>query len=352
MSARHLFCRFSRYHLPTLMKPYFIHATFLFFILPSLTQTSWAQKPGPTGINFENVTYPFPVKYLTLDNQQQKLTMAYMDVAPEKPNGKTVLLLHGKNFFAAYWEQTARDLSAHGYRVIMPDQVGFGKSSKPEHLQYTFQLLAQHTKKLLDTLGVFKTYVLGHSMGGMLATRFALMYPENTEKLILENPIGLEDWKVKIPYPGVDDWYRDELKKDYAALKKYEQTAYYGNTWKPEYDRWLNPVAGWTLNADYPRIAWNSALIYDMIFTQPVCYEFENIKVPVLLIIGQRDRTAIAKDKASAEVAKTLGNYPQLGKETARKIRQATLVEIDNVGHLPHIEAYDRFIASLLDFLK
>lgn len=45
-------------------------------------------------------------------------------------------------------------------------------------------------------------------MGGMLATRFALMFPEMTEKLILLNPIGLEDWKIKVPYQTVDEWYR------------------------------------------------------------------------------------------------------------------------------------------------
>ena len=89
-----------------------------------------------------------------------------------------------------------------------------------------------------------------------------------------------------------------------------------------------------------------------MIFTQPVVYEFENIKAPTLLIIGQRDRTALGKGKASPEVQKTLGNYPELGKITAKKIKNSLLVEIENVGHLPHIEAYDKFIGPVLDFLK
>ena len=311
------------------------------------------QKPlVPTGLQMENIKYPFPVKEITLKIQGQDLQMAYMDVQPEKANGKTVLLLHGKNFPAMYWEQTANDLSKDGYRVIMPDQIGFGKSSKPGNIQFTFQLLAQNTKALLDKLKVEKVNVLGHSMGGMLATRFALMYPDTVEKLILENPIGLEDWKTVVPYQSVDEWYAGELKQDYQKMKDYQLKFYYDNKWKPEYDQWLLPVAGWTVNKEYPVIAKCSALAYDMIFTQPVCYEFKNLKMPVLLIIGQRDRTALGKGRAPKEVQETLGNYPVLGRETAKKIPNATLVEIDNIGHLPHIEAYDKFIAPLKDFLK
>jgi pimeloyl-ACP methyl ester carboxylesterase len=128
--------------------------------------------------------------------------------------------------------------------------------------------------------------------------------------------------------------------------------SYYDNKWKPEYDEWVKLLAGWTLNTDYPRIAWNAALTYDMIFTQPVCYEFEQITTPALLIIGQRDRTALGKPLVSAEVRKTMGNYPELGRLTHRKIKNSQLVELDNVGHLPHIEAYNRFIEPLVTFLK
>ncbi|MBY8963851.1 alpha/beta hydrolase [Flavobacterium sp. D11R37] len=310
------------------------------------------EKLRELGLMLEDYQYPFPVEYLTLDIQGQQLKMAYMDVKPQKPNGKTIMLLHGKNFNGAYWEQAARDLSNDGYRVVIPDQIGFGKSAKPVNIQYTFQLLAQNTKAVLDKIGVSKTSVLGHSMGGMLATRFALMYPEVTEKLILANPIGLEDWKLWVPYQSVDEWYQQELKQDYEKIKQYQLTFYYDNKWKPEYDKWVNILAGWTLNENYPVIAKNAALTYDMIFTQPVVYEFDKLKMPTLLIIGQRDRTALGKARAPKEVQDKLGNYPKLGRETKEKIPDAQLTELDDVGHLPHIEAYDRFIKPLKDFLK
>jgi len=313
-----------------------------------------AQQPSikPQDIDLTEYQYPYPVHFITLNTQGEVLKMAFMDIQPANANGHVVMLLHGKNFYGAYWEQTAKVLSENGYRVIIPDQIGFGKSSKPQHIQYSFQLLCQNTKAILDTLGIKTVCMLGHSMGGMVATRFALMYPETIEKFILENPIGLEDWKIKVPYQSVDEWYQTELKENYNSFKNYEEESYFHGTWKAEYDKLLEVPVGWTLSKDYARVAWNSALTYDMIFTQPVCYEFENIKAPTLLIIGQLDRAAMGKNIVSKEVAKTLGDYPVLGKLTHEKIKGSKLVELDGVGHVPHIEAFDRFIHPLLEFLK
>lgn len=324
------------------------------FLLLFIAVASFAQQEQLKwlDINLSNYEYPYPVQFITLNIQQQELQMEYMDVKPDNYNGKNIVLLHGKNFNGAYWKTTIEALTKKGYRVIVPDQIGFGKSSKPDNFQYTFQQLAQNTKQILDSLGVDKTAVLGHSMGGMVATRFALMYPEVTEKLILENPIGLEDWKLKVPYQNVDWWYQNELTQSYEKIKKYQLESYYDGKWKPEYDQWVNLLAGWTLNSDFKKIAWNSALTYDMIFTQPVVYEFENIKVPTLLIIGTRDRTALGKPLVTEEVRKTMGLYAVLGKETQERIPNSKLVEISNIGHMPHIESFDKFIQPLADFLE
>ena len=303
-------------------------------------------------INLEDYQYPFPVKFLPLTIQKEKLKMAYMDVQPQNAIGKTIVLLHGKNFNGAYWEQTARALTQSGFRVIIPDQIGFGKSSKPDHFQYSFHQLAANTKQILDNLKISKAIILGHSMGGMVATRFALMYPEIVEKLILENPIGLEDYKLKVPYQSVDKWYQSELKSNFESIKKYQLISYYDGKWKDQYTRWVNLSAGWTLNKDYPKVAWNNALTYDLIMTQPVVYELQNIKAPTLLIVGQRDRSAVGKNYASQEDQKTLGNYPELGKKTHNLIKSSELVELDNIGHLPHIEDFERFIKPLLNFIK
>ncbi len=323
-----------------------MHRLIIILLLPLLTT---AQQP--LGLRLENYAYPYPVKYITLHLQNEELQMAYMDVHPDQPNGHTILLLHGKNFCGAYWGPTAKALAAKGYRVIIPDQVGFGKSSKPEHFQYSFQLLAQNTKAVLDSAQVSKVIVLGHSIGGMVATRFTLMYPDIVEKFVLEDPIGLEDWRLTIPYQSVDAAYQSELKQTKASLKKYMLENYFHGIWRPDYDELLNIPAGWTLNPGYSRIAWNNALTSDMLFTQPVCYEFGQIKAPSLLIIGQLDRTAPGKDRAPEAIRQTLGDYPALGKLTQKKIPNCQLVPIPGVGHVPHVEAFDTFMTSLLNFL-
>ncbi len=303
-------------------------------------------------VMLKNYEYPFEVKRFNVSNQRMDLSMAYMDVMPETFNGTNVLLLHGKNFNGACWETTAMALVEEGYRVIIPDQIGFGKSSKPHHFHYTFHVLASNTKALLDLLGVEIVMVTGHSMGGMLATRFVLMYPDMSEKLVLVNPIGLEDWKLKVPYRPVEWWYERELNKTFQDIKEYQLQSYYDGTWKDSYDRWVNVLAGWTLNSDYERIAWNAALTYDMIFTQPVVYEFRHITCPTLLIIGTRDRTALGKSLVNDSVRQTMGRYDKLGKETRDKIPDAELVELAGIGHLPHIESFDKFIKPYRQFLR
>lgn len=305
----------------------------------------------PLDKDLSTVEYPYPVSFYDFRSQNQPMRMAYMDVKPENYNGRNIVLLHGKNFNGAYWQETISALAQKGYRVVVPDQLGFGKSTKPEHYQYSFHQLATNTKNLLDKLGLKKVSVLGHSMGGMLATRFALIFPETTEKLVLVNPIGLEDYQAQAAYQPIDEGYRNELKNTAESYKKYQLTFYYDNRWKPEYDRWLNLLAGWTLHPDYPLVAWNAALTSDMIFTQPVVHEFKNVKAPTLLIIGTRDRTAIGKDRAPKEIQPTMGLYNELGRKTQQQIPNAQLVELDDVGHLPHIEAFDRFVTPLLKFL-
>lgn len=299
-----------------------------------------------------NYDYPHPVQVFPLHSQRQDLKMAYILAEPARPNGRTVLLLHGKNFSAAYWEPTIRALLGEGFRVVAPDQIGFGKSSKPAAYQFTFHALARNTRELLDSLKVGKVSVVGHSMGGMLASRFALMYPETVESLVLVNPIGLEDWKTVVPYKSVDELYQSELNATPESIRAYEKENYFAGNWKPEYESLIEILAGWTRHPDYARVAWNAALTTDMVFTQPVVYEFPLIQAPTLLIIGQRDRTAVGKAWAPEQAKRTLGDYPALGRKAARAIPGARLVEVNDVGHLPQVEAFDAYRKAMLDFLR
>lgn len=306
------------------------------------------------GGRLEGFDYPHPVRTFAFDSQRQRLEMAYLDVAPTTAaNGRTVVLLHGKNFCAATWESTIAALAGAGYRVVAPDQVGFCRSSKPAHYQFSFAQLAANTHALLQSLGIERSTVVGHSMGGMLATRYALQHAEATEALLLVNPIGLEDWKaLGVPWRDADAWFAGERKTSAASIRKYQLDVYYDGKWKPGYDRWVGMLAGMYAGPDGERVAWNQALASDMVFNQPVVHEFGDLRVPTTLFIGQKDRTAIGKDRAPPELAKRLGDYPALGRAAAEAIPGARLVAFDDLGHSPQVEAPARFERALLDALR
>ena len=306
--------------------------------------------PEPLGMAMEGYPYPFPVKLLPLTLEGQDLRMAYMDVAPVgPPNGRTALLLHGKNFFGAYWEGPIRVLAAAGFRVIVPDQIGFGRSSKAD-IHYTFELLAGNTKRLLDELGVKQAVVVGHSMGGMLAARFALMYPQVVTQLVLENPIGLEDYRQKVPYQGIEVNYRNTLGQTEESLRKFIGS--YFAHWRDAYEPYLQVPYRWTLSAEYARYARASALTYDMIYTQPIVHDLPLLRTPTLLVIGQSDHTVVGRQLVSKEVLATMGDWAALGRSAAAAIPGAKLEEVPDCGHVPHLEAPERFQRALLDFLR
>lgn len=304
------------------------------------------------GPELEGFDYPYPVKRFEFVSQGKPLAMAYMDVAAKTPNGRTVALLHGKNFCAATFERQIKALSDAGFRVVAVDQIGFCKSSKPDGYQFSFHQLAHNTNALLKSIGVEKAVVLGHSMGGMLAARYALMFPSATERLVMVNPLGLEDWKAEgVPYATVDRLYEGELKTTFDTVKAYQLKFYYDGVWKPEYDRWAEMNAGMYRGAGRERVAWIGALTHEMIYEQPVVYEFPKIAVPATLMIGQTDRTAPGANRAAPDVAKRLGDYAALGKKAAAAIPGATLVEFPGRGHSPHVEAPEGFDAALLKAL-
>jgi pimeloyl-ACP methyl ester carboxylesterase len=310
--------------------------------------------PGPAyGAELEGFAYPWPVAEYRFRSQGQMLEMAYMDITPARPNGRVAVLLHGKNFCAATWQSTITVLVDAGYRVIAPDQIGFCKSSKPAQYQFTFQQLAGNTHALLESLGVRRATIIGHSTGGMLGIRYALMYPSEVEQLVLVDPIGLEDWKARgVPWQSVDTLYRNELQTTAERIRSYQRATYYAGTWEPAYETWVQMLAGMYRGAGRERVAWDSALLSDMIYTQPVVYELSALRMPVLLMIGDKDNTAIGKNLVSPEIRATLGNYPVLGKTAAAQIPHAKLVEFPDLGHSPQIQAPERFHKALLDGLQ
>lgn len=303
------------------------------------TAQNAAPRPAPPDAKpfsptLEDVPYPYPVQYLPLTLYTHDVRMAYMDVPPAAtPNGHVVVLLHGMNFYGEYWSGTIDVLRKAGFRVVVPDQVGFGRSSKVV-MPYTVSDMAANTRRLLESLGIAKAAIVGHSMGGMVATRFGLLYPDVAEKLVLYNQIGLTDARLTRPPASVDATYKALLTPSYDAV--YNGLArYFPHGMKPEHERYVKIQYGWSLSGNWPTAAMIRALAQQMVYEDPVVYDWPAIKVPTLELGGDKDGPDFA-DRA-AFIAKTIPN--------------CQLVLLPGIGHVPHFEAPDQFHAALLPFL-
>ena len=289
------------------MKVFFLS---LFIVLTLISQ-GFAESPVKYNKELDGFKYPFEVNTFTFNSQNQDLKMRYMDIG-EKDAQKVIVLLHGKNFSGYYWERVAKDLLKKNYRVIVPDQIGFGKSSKPDYYQYSFGQLALNTKILLDDLKTEKLDLVGHSMGGMLATTFAVNYPKSVSKLILINPIGLEDYGKYVEFKDVNFFYKRELAKTLDKARNYQKKNYYDGKWSSEYEKLLIPLKGMLAGEDWKIVAWNNALTYGPIFSENIVDRFSQVTSKTFLIIGTRDKTGPGRGWLKEGVTITLGEYKKL----------------------------------------
>lgn len=291
---------------------------------------------GATAIDYSNVPYPHPVEFLELTVHGEDVRLAYMDVAPAGAAvGRTVMLFHGMNFFAAAFEPTIAALSDAGFRVIAVDRLGYGRSSKPV-IPYTLHLAASNAKRLLDELGIETAAIVGHSMGGMVASRFAFSYPETTTHVVMVNQIGLSDVRPARPWRDPHEVYESVLRStSYASILR-GHVRYYPE-WRPEYLTWVRYQYGLTLGGDWPRMAMVRALQRQIVYEDPVVYDWPHIETKALVIGGEEDGVS--------------ARYPELARSVAETLPNAELVLFPGVGHNPHFEIPERFHQELVRFL-
>ena len=295
---------------------------------------------GPMSPSMEDVPYPHPVSYLSFKMYGQEVRMAYMDVAPAtedaaaaRANGRTVVLLHGGNFFAEYWKGTIEVLRNEGFRVLATDRIGYGRSSKPI-VPYTLHDMALHIKKLLEELNIERAAIVGHSMGGMVTSRFAFSYPEMTTHAVMVNQVGLTDSRLERSWRDPEEQYQASLNRSYESIRRGIER-YFVN-WSDDYEYFIRLHYGWTLSGDWPQFAAVRARISQVFYADPVVYDWPHIKAKTLVIGGAEDGP----------------RYPELAKNVADTIPNAELFLIENVGHIPHLEAPDVFHRELVRFLK
>src|SRR5262249_50964076 len=218
------------------------------------------------------------------------------------------------------------------------------RSSKPI-IPYNFHDMARNTHLILESLHIDRVMVVGHSMGGMLAARFATQYPQMVERLVLYNPIGLTDPRFGRPWDSTDDAYKRNLASTYqtirASLMRY--VTHNPAAWTPQFENYARIRYAWTLSADWPRLAMVQALIGQVQYLDPVVDDWAHIKAPTLVFGGAED---------------SLPGSAELFKERMKFIAETIpngngrLHLIPGLGHVPHMEAPDGTLPPLVAFLR
>lgn len=313
-------------------------------LLPSLlVAQDWPLEPpaeapsewGPVSANFEEIPYPYPVQFLELKRFGQDMRLAYMDVAPTgRSNGQTVFWQHGMNFYSEAYTPTIQTLSAAGFRVIAVDRIGYGKSSKPI-IPYNFNFVAANMKSLLDELGIEKVALVGHSMGGMVMSRFAMLYPEVTTHLVLVNQIGLTDQRQSRTW--VDPYVAELGVASYQSILRGHRR-YFPKDWPPAHLEFVRRQYGQTMSGEWPRLAMVRRLQGQMLYDDPVVYDWQHITSKALILAGEED--GLVED------------FPALARHVNSELQNSTMLLYPGIGHAPQIEIPDLFHTDLIRFLS
>jgi pimeloyl-ACP methyl ester carboxylesterase len=320
-------------------------------LLPSIPASAVGlAEREPYGIGLEGFAYPYPVSMLPLDNDGEQIRMAYMDIAPAQPNGRTVVLLHGRNFPSSYWAPVIRTLNDAGYRVVVPDQIGFGKSSKPS-ADLHFDTLARNTIALLDHLQITKADIVAHSLGGMLGVRMARAYPDRVQHLLLAAPIGLEDYRLYVPPTPTEQILENEARLTAEGYRKQLETNYSLKLPPDQITPFIDARFNIKGSSEYPR--WLRAFVNSaqMIYREPVVHEIPLVTQPTLFIMGADDHNAPGKANAPEALRPKMGQNAELAKALVAKMPNASAVVIPNTGHLVFLDAPSKFNELMLAFL-
>jgi len=300
-------------------------------------------KPG--SITCEECPYPYPSSYLPLTLYGQDVRIAFMDVAPNgAANGHTVVLLHGNNFAGFYFGGPIDVLRNAGFRVVVPDQIGYGRSSKPI-IPYNFHDMARNTRAILQSLKIERVMVVGHSMGRMLTARFATQYPAMVERLVFYNPIGVVDGRFTRAADSVDENYKRTLAGTYQTVRGglMRYVSHNPAAWTPQFEKYARVRYAWTLGGDWPRLAMVQALTGQMLSADPVVDDWAHIKAPTLAFGGAEDSLPGNADVFKARMKYIADTIPN---------GNGRLHLIPGLGHVPHLEAPEKTYPPLIAFLR
>jgi pimeloyl-ACP methyl ester carboxylesterase len=312
----------------------------LFVSLTAFANEPPAEPPEhwvPISSTMEEIPYPHPVHYMDVTLFGQAGKLAYMDVAPTStPNGQTAMLFHGMNFAGIGFAPTIDALTDAGFRVVVPDRIGYGRSSKLD-IPYNLNMVVSNAKALLDHLGIEQTAIVGHSMGGMVAARFAMVYGDTTTHVAFVNQIGMADQRLSRPWRDHEEVYEAALNASYESILR-NHMLYYNEGWRDEYLDFVYYQYGQTLTSEWPRLARIRAWQQMIMYFDPVVYDWQHIDSKAIVIGGELDRLT--------------PNFADLARNLAETLQNAELKLYPGIGHNPHFEWPEEYHADLIEFLS
>lgn len=231
-----------------------------------------------------------------------------------------ILILHGWGWPASVdqWARVKELLEHQEYRVFVPDLPGFGKNPPPTK-PWTISDYAEWAKDFCEKNGLSQFFLLGHSFGGSVATKFSVKYPEKVRKLILVDSAGIRRKRLK----------KEIQKKIAHFLNKFSFLPFYNLVRKIAYKTLFR-------RSDYLLTEGVMKETYLNVIREDISDSFSNISVPVLLVWGKKDKI-------------TPLQHAYFMKE---KIPGAKLEIIPNVKHNPHFEAPEKLAEIILNFIK
>jgi pimeloyl-ACP methyl ester carboxylesterase len=248
-------------------------------------------------------------------------TIHYWDVGA----GPVVVLVHGLGSRKEDWLLVMAPLSQK-YRVVVPDQIGFGRSDKPL-IDYSIQTYVDFLNELLRQLKVEKASLVGESLGGWICGLYAAEISGGAhlipvEKLVLVDAAGLKQDK---PIPNLNP-------SSLAGMRTMMQAVFYDTSW-------LNEDALRKIFTD--KLATHDSYTIRSLLGNPALgsermdNQLANIKVPTLVLWGKQD--------SMLPIA--------AGERYAAGISGARLVSFDKCGHVPALEKTEEFLSALNAFL-
>lgn len=284
--------------------------------------------PVPDGRLSEGRDRPTPLTAQDTESSDKWATVFGVKIHYlDSGSGPVVILLHGLGGDVSNWAQTTGPLSKK-YRVIVPDQVGFGKSDKPL-INYRVATLVDFLDGFYKQVGITRASLVGNSLGGWTVAAFALAHPEKVDRLVLVDAAGFAitgDIDPRI-VNGLNPSTRDAIKQVMGLVFYNKQLFASDAAVDAFFTRRMTAGDGYTIQRFIDSIVHGEDVLDNKLAA---------IKHPTLIVWGKEDG---------------LTPLATLGERFKKEIVGSELFVIEKCGHVPQLEKPAEFNAALMKFL-